>query len=306
MAENFAEVARTVEFRGAVEMSLAEDRGLFNPLAMQGSDPGKAIEITDRFSRLKMQEITQRNGKTVNTEPDVERRWVKKPKRSGVAPLLDPDDEMATKVGLGMPLSEGVADAARAYHDDQWLVGFYGTAWTGEEGATQTPFKSANIIASDVETSTVHTGLTLFKIIRLRKLWRARLNKRKDPIFMAITSEEIEDLLSIDKYQNGDYRNTKALEDGEITPFLGINFVPAEIQNAGEYPKGAALAVDSGTGYRKLPVWTPSGMHFHTWLQFAAYNDIRADLHHSEQFAGYACSMAARLNEDKCFQVICA
>lgn len=304
---NYQEVVRTVEFRGAVEMDLAEDRGLFRPLAMQGSDKGKAIEITDRFSRLKMQRIQERHGKTQLTEPTVERRWIKKQKRSGVAVPIDADDVTATTVDVKSPIVMGVADAARQYHDDQWLVGFYSPCYIGEEGASTVNFKTANVIAADYgETPGVYTGLTLLKLIQLRFLARRRFARAKkgDSLHMAVTAYEIKDLFKIDKFLSGDYRNTKALEDGEITNFMGITFVPAEIDDANQYPEAAALAVN-GSGHRRLPCWLPSGMFYNTWTEFEGHSDTRADMNHDEQIAGYSNGRGARTNEDKCFIVEC-
>lgn len=305
---DFQEVVRTVEFRGAVEMALAEDRGLFRPLAQQGSEHGKAIEITDRFSRLTMQQINERHGKTQLTAPTVERRWIKKQKRSGVAVAIDADDTTSTKVDVKSPIVMGVADAARQYHDDEWLKGFYGPAYVGEDGASTVNFKSANIIAADFgETPTNYVGLNLNKLIQLRFLARRRFARAKkgDGLHMAVTAYEIKDLFKIDKFLSGDYRNTKALEDGEITNFMGITFVPAEIDDATQYPQAAALAVN-GSGHRRLPVWLPSGMYYNTWTEFEGHSDTRADMNHDEQIAGYSNGRAARTHEDKCFIVECA
>ncbi len=311
MAENFAEVTRTVDYQLNVEMALAENRGLFRPLAMQGNHAGsKKTEITDRFSRLKMTDIEERNSKTSHTDPDVERRWIVKPKRASLAVLLDPDDAAATSVGLKSPLVMAVADAKRAKDDDAWLEGFFGPAITGEEGTTSVPFKSANIIAADYgETSTNYVGLTDKKIQQLQFLRRRRFAKVKpgDRLHVAITAYEIKDLFNIDRFVNGDYRSPelKPLENGEPTNYMGIQWVPAEFDDAANYPKGALVAVN-GSGHRRLPCWLPSGMHFGTWLEFKGYDDTRPDMNHSEQIAGYTTVKATRLHEDKCFIIECA
>lgn len=310
MAENFAETTRTVEFRCAVEMELAEDRGLFTATAgSAGNETGKAVELTDRFSRLQMQEITERNGKTNNVDPDVDRRWIKKPKRSGVAPLLDPDDALSTKVGLKSPLAMGVADAVRAYGDDKFLEGFYDVAWTGEEGNVAVSFKAANVIAVDHGTTGTPGGLTQAKLDQIRFLQRRRFARltKTDRLNMAITAYEVKDLFQIDKYLNGDYRNPmlRPLENGEAVDYMGIHFIPAEIDSAANYPRANAHVLNA-LGQRRIPIWLNSGMHHHTWLGFEGHDDTRADLNHSQQIAGYSCQRATRLHEDKCFIVECA
>lgn len=306
MAENFAETTRTVDFKLGVEMALAEDRGIFRPKAMQDTHTGnKKVEITDRFSRLQGYDIEERNSKTSHIDPDVERRWISKPKRHAVPVIIDPDDQAATQVGLKSPLSMGVADAIRMKHDDAWLEGFYGNALTGEEGTQTVPFKAANVLAADYgETAANYTGLTYAKMLQVQFLRRRRFARITpgDMPHCAITAYEIKDLFGIDRYINGDYRSPelKPLENGEPSNFLGITWVPAEIDSAANYPKGSLVAVNS-SGHRRLPFWLPSGMHFGVWTEFDGRDDIRPDLHHSEQIAGYTCVKATRLHEDKCF-----
>lgn len=307
MAEDWANTVRTKEYRAAVEMEMSERPGKLAPHATQGSEnSASAIEITDRFSDLYMEEIVARNSKTNNTDMDVVRRWLSKPRRAGVAPLLDPDDKMSTKVDIKAPLPMAVAKAARRYHDDQWLVGFFGTAWTGEEGKTATPFKAANVLAADEgETATNYVGLTLKKLRALRKLARKRfVDTDMESLNMIVTAEEIDDLMQIPEFINADYANSKALENGEIRNWMGFTFIPAEIDNPKAYKKGSTLAVN-GSGHRRLPVWVDSGMYYNTWLDFEGHSDVLPGMNHSEQFAGYACGAAARTDEDKCFIIEC-
>jgi hypothetical protein len=308
MPDHYQDVVRTVAFRGAVEMALAEDRGLFRPLAQQGSETGKRIEITDRFSRLQMQQIQERHGKTNLSFPTVERRWIAKQKRSGVAVPIDADDKTSTTVDVRSPIVMGTADAARQYHDDQWLLGFYGPAIVGEEGTSTVNFKGANVIAADHgETPTNHVGLTFAKVNQLQFLRKRRFARQSkaDRLHVAITAFEARDLLAMDKFTNGDYRNTKPLENGEITEWMGIKWVPAEIDDATQYPNAAALAVN-GSGHRRLPCWLPSGMYYNTWTEFEGHTDTVPMMNHDELIAGYSNGRAARIHEDKCFIIECA
>lgn len=307
MAENYPDTLRTKTYMGNVELALAEMPGKFVPLSNNTAiNDENEIEITDRFSELYYEDIETRNGKTVNTDPDVERRWLRAGKRAGVAPLIDPDDRMSTKVDQKAPVVMGTARGARRYHDDKWLVGFFGTAWTGEEGKTATPFKAANVLAADFgETGGVYKGLTLKKLRGIRKLARKRfVDTETEKLHMIVTAEEIDDLLSLDQFINGDYSNTKALENGEVRDWMGFRFIPGEIDNPKAYKRGSALAVN-GSGHRRLPVWVPSGMHYNTWLEFEGHTDVRSDMNHSEQIAGYAKGAGTRTDEDKCFIVEC-
>lgn len=308
MPDNYNDVLREKKYVGNVELALAETPGKLSHLATQGAEnSADSIKVSDEFDQLYMEEIPARNSKTVNTDPDVNRRWMSKPRRAGVAPLVDPDDKMTTSVEVKSPLVQNIALAARRYHDDQWVKGFFSPAWGGEEGKTAIPFKAANVLSADYGAQAgVYGRLTLEKLRGVRKLARKRfVDTDREKLNMVVTAEEIEDLLSLDQFINGNYANTKALENGEIRAWMGFTFHPAEIDNPRAYPKGADLAVNA-QGHRRLPIWVNSGMHYNTWLEFSGHDDVRSDLNHSEQFAGYACGAATRVNEDKCFIIECA
>ncbi len=310
MAENYADIVRTVGFRKAVEFALNETPGKFSGLCgSKGSYSNKLEQIEDRFGDLYAEEIDERNGDTKNVDPDVERRWIAKPKRASVAPLLDPDDQMSTEVGLKSPLSVGVARAIRRYQDDKFLQGFYGTAYVGEqESLSAVPFKSANVMPVDYGITGTPTGLTLAKLIGIKKYMRKNLVdlEVERPVIIT-TSEQEEDLLNIMQIQSRDYNpmTQQVLQSGKVVSFMGMDFLQAEIGNPKAYKLSASLTVD-GSGYRRLPVFLRSGMHWGNWLDFEGHADLRPDKNHSEQIAGYTCGASTRVLEDKCYQILCA
>jgi hypothetical protein len=312
--QNWAETARTIEFEKAVEFELNERPGKLRPMAQQYTSQASKKQITDRFSDMEAEEIEGRNTDTNNTDTSIERRWIHKPKSASVAPMLDRDDKLSTEVNIGAALPIGVAKAIRRYQDNKWLEGFYGTAFTGEEGTVQTAFKSANVIAADFgETSTDYVGLTLAKMKKFIKLANQQFVDLEDEqLNLIITAEEVEDLLGINEYISRDYNPLsqkqmsksaeQALQDGKPTPFLGIMFWPCELTNPKAYKRANALGLTTnGSGHRRLPGWVNSGMAFCTWEDMTTEHDIRADKNHSEQFAAYTCGRASRVHEDKCF-----
>lgn len=327
MPDAWAETARTVQYEKSVEFQLNEQPGKF--LAHTGSWKDAAgavkVEITDRFSDLYAEEVTARHQQSEYQEPTIERRWIHKQKRSAIHVLLDPDDVASTEVDIRSPLPVGIAQGIRRYQDDEWLIGFYGTAYTGEEGLTAVPFKSANVLPADTgETAANYTGLTLKKLRAIRKLYRKNLvDTEAEMIRMLVTAEEIDDLLQIDEYVNSRYNpdsqqrskwkpmgegQRQALQDGEPTPFLGIWFIPAEIDNPKAYKKANSVAgrTTNASGHRRLPVWVPSGLAGREWMSFLPKYQERGDLNHEEQFSGYSNCRFSRVHEDKCVIVECA
>lgn len=305
MAEDFADGLRTVDFNAAVEFQLNEMPGkLWGLSGSSSSYKGKGAKLIDRFGDLYAEDINTRNGDTKNQDIDVVRRWIVKPPRASIAPLLDPDDEMATEVGLKSPLSMAVAKGIARYRDDKWLQGYFSSAYTGEQGATAVPFKSANILAADAGTSGTATGLTLEKLIQMGVLMGSNfVDTEAEMPMILITAKQQGDLLRIAQVQSADFNPNaagQALQTGKVIEFMGFGFKRAEIGNPKAYRRASALTLD-GNGNRLLPVFVPSGMHSGTWLNFEGHVDMRPDKNHSEQVAGYSCVAATRVDEDKTY-----
>lgn len=305
MAEDFADGLRTVDFNAAVEFQLNEMPGKLWPWSGSSATyRGKGAKLVDRFGDLYTQTIVTRNGDTKTQDIDAIRRWIVKPPRDAVAVMLDPDDEMATEVGLKSPLSVAVARAVSRYKDDQWLKAYYGVAYTGEQGAVAVPFKSANVLPVDAGTPGTQTGLTLEKLIQMGVLMGSNFvdTEAETPIIL-ITAKQQGDLLRIAQVQSADFNPNaagQALQTGKVIEFMGFKFMRAEIGNSKAYQKSAALTLD-GNGNRLLPVFVPSGMHGGVWLSFDGHVDQLASKNHSEQIAGYSCVAATRVDEDKCY-----
>lgn len=309
MPDHYADVARQAEFQANVEFEL---NGMPGQLAQwagvkKNGDGANMVNVTNRFTEMVAHEITGRNQDTINTDPEMDRRWIHKPYRQAVIPLLDPDDQMSTSIELKSPLVTGTARGVRRAQDDRWLQGFFGTAYAGEKGVTAVPFKAANVMANDFGgTPGTPTGITLPKLRRMNRLLRAAfVDTAAENPMMPVTAAGIEQLLSIPEVINNDFNKqaSSPLEKGEVASFLGFTFIPVEYGNAKAFPLGAALT-DAGNGVRRIPVFVPSGMARVTWLDFESHIDQRADKNHSTQIAGYTCVGFTRTDEAKCFQML--
>ena len=308
MPENWADTTRTVDYQKNVEFQLNEMPGKLSVHVGATKDySGKKEQIVDRFDDMQAHEISERNGDTVNTDTNVERRWIVKPKRQAVIPLLDPDDVMSTAVDIRSPLVMGTARGINRAADDRWLQGYYGTAYTGETGSTQVPFKAANVMASDFGSTGTATGMTLAKLIRMqRMLATAFVDTEMETPVILVNAAQREDLLNIPEIRSRDFNPLEkaALQEGRVATFMGFRFVPVEYGNPKPFPMGAPLTVDTN-GNRRVPVFVPSGLHRGVWLNFESHIDLRPDKNHSTQIAGYTCSAVTRVNEDKCFIMTC-
>jgi hypothetical protein len=299
MAENFADTLREVEYVNNVTHTLRQEPGILYTLAgSTGNYAGRSeAKIEDRFSRLKMQRKTTRNGDTNLTDTSVERRFIKKPGRYNVATLIDRDDIDVTSVDLKSPLIRETASAARTYHDDAFLAGFWGDAWIGAETAQSTvAFPSANKVAHNF--GGVSVGLTLAKLIELKRLLRkASVNFSTEKPIILLDADAEADLFNIEKYVSFDYQGSKPLVDGELKPWMGFRFLPANLGDPEAYPESASLFQVGGLN--RLPVIVPSGLHRGVWVEFWGKTDPRSDKQYSEQIYAEAESTVTRTDEKK-------
>lgn len=304
MAEDFAEKHRNVGFNNAVVSEMAAKPGLLYPLV--GSTDNYSGEgshrIENRFDELAMTEQVTRNEDTNLSDVDSVVRFIK-PRRAGdVATMIDKNDQKVTEVNLGDPLAQAVAKAARRYHDDSWLLGYYGNAWGGENGDTAIPFGASHTI--------VHgsAGITKNKLIDLRELMQLKDNDFDEemPVIL-ITPYQESDLLGITEYVNSDYQDGHPLVRGEIKPWLGFRFVkfnPGSTTAAG-IPAYQQASLTKPGSQRLLPAFFPSGLHRGVWTEFMGDIGTRRDKKANLQIYGEARSSVVRVNEDKCFILEC-
>lgn len=324
--ENWADTTATVQFEKAVEFQLLELNAGFEAMCdFKGGAVGEKVEITDRFGNLKGKRIEGRLQKITLENTEAERRYIHKQNSYSVHTAVDMDDQLATEIPLDSPLAQSVARAIQVARQDEFLVGFYGTAYKGKEGTEQVVFDSGNVLAADWNGSTftgTYVGLTLAKLRWIRKRGRQlMIDPKLEKLHMGITAEEIDDLLQINEYISRDFNPDsqigktvqtlnpaaqQALQDGEPTDFMGIHFVPMEFTNSEAYPESSVLALN-GSSHRRCPVWVPSGMAGREWKGIETKRDTRTDLDgHPTQFSAYTNVRYSRKHEKKCFIVECA
>lgn len=306
MAENWAESTRTVDYQANTTFNLNQTPGLLYPLAGSSKDyHDKSSEIEDQFDDdFNLVDKEARNSDTNNRDANSTRRWIKKPKSANVAPLLDRDDAKSTRVDIHSPLVMGTAKGVRRYHDDMFLTGFFGNAWTGENGDVAVPFKSANKIQYNFGGTSV--GLTEDKLQALAEMMDLNdVDTEAEQPIILITPKQHTDLLKIDRYVNSRYTETRKLDRRELKPYLNFRFFKINLGKQAAYPRSSALTWDSVNSVRRLPVFVPSGLHRGVWTEFYGRITERDDKNFSQQVYAEACSAVTRLMEDKCYILEC-
>ena len=187
---------------------------------------------------------------------------------------------------------QNFVDALSRDRDDVIIGAMFADAFTGKAGTTVVSFPGANQVAVNFGGSNV--GLTIEKLIEARRLLLKYQNQPgREPWYIAITSQQLSDLLNSTKVQSADYNSVKALVQGEIDTFLGFKFKSTE-----------RLLVD-GSGHQRVPVWVKSGVLHATGIEIATDVARRSDK--SFNWYAYAKAMfgATRMQENKVIEIVC-
>lgn len=302
MSDDGFDTNRTVDYQKNVGWQLNANPGILYPLAgSTGTYTDVSSQIEDQFADdFNLEDKQVANGDTNNRDASSERRWVKKPKSANVAPLRDRDAMLGTSVDIDSPLVMGTARGTRRYHDDKFVEGFFGTAWTGEHGDIAVPFKAANCVP--VNLGGVDTGLTEDKLMQLSEMYElADVDTEAEQPIVLVTPKQVSDLLRIDRYVNSRYSDSRKLDARELKPYLNLRFFRVNLGSARAYPRSSQLTLSGTT--RRLPSFVPSGLHRAVWTEFFGRITERDDKQFSKQVYAEACSTVTRLMEDKCFYI---
>lgn len=305
MSMNSVETTRTVTYQANVTLALQQRSTKIAHLAQQSSLTGKKVELEDQFGTTSKQRKDSRFGPTKTSTLDIKRRWLPKPREFYFNHYIDNDDTLETSIDLKGPYTMSGAATLQRGSDEEWLLGYYGSNLTGEDGSTSTPFSASNVLA--VGTGGGGTGLTVEKLIAAREKLAVNLvDLELERPIVVITAKQQSDLLKQIELQSRDYnpRDRAVLQEGKVTSFMGFDFIEMEYGNATSFPEAAALTVD-GSGYRRVPCFVPSGMALNTWQANRSFVVQRPDMEFCWQIFAGRTAGACRMMEEKCLQLLC-
>jgi hypothetical protein len=148
---------------------------------------------------------------------------------------LDKRYELKSIADFRGPYVQRGVDAYKERFDIEAIVGNYGTAYTGKNGTTAVEFDYTNQtvpVGVGAASGFTTAGMTKEKLIQARsKLKKAGWNL-KLPMYqpcVAMTQDELDNLLLLTETQSSDYGNIMSLMSGEITNWLGMEFIFTEL-----------------------------------------------------------------------------
>lgn len=269
---------------------LLQQRGSrLRSLAMQGSYTGKAGKAIEQIGSVSATKRVNRHADTPLSDTPHDARWVF-PSDYEVADLIDDQDKLRMLIDPTSAYSINHAYALGRQMDTDFIAAALGASLTGENGTTSTAFDTTN-----QQIASGSAGLTIAKLREARKILLSNeVDVAMDPLFMAVTATQLDDLLATTEVSSSDYNTVKALVSGEIDTFVGFKFIHTEL-----------LGVD-GSSARRVIAWAKSGMHAGMWNDINSRISERADKSYATQVYCKGTFGFTRTEEGKVVEILCS
>lgn len=219
----------------------------FTPMTAEG----KAATVVDQIGTATVTERTTRYAPIVPGSTPHQRPWVF-PKFFDAAELFDTIDKLKMNANPTSGYVQALVAAMNRQMDIEANAAFWADRLVGENGTTSESFAAAQQVGVSVGGAT--SGLNVEKLQAGLEILKANdVDLDAEQVFCRISPKQERNLMNEIEVISGDYTRNMVMDQGRIRRFLGIDF---EISNR--------LSTD-GSSYRRIPLYTRSGMSFCTW-----------------------------------------
>lgn len=300
------EVARVQQFNANV-MHLSQQKGSRLESAVRRETQKGKSQFFDRIGSVAAVERTGRHSSTPQIDTPHSRRMVVM-KDYEWADLVDDQDKIRM---LFDPTSEYAMAAAWAFgrsKDDVIISKALAAAQGGEDGSESVSHPNSQKYAANDGTN--FASLNVKTLRAIRRILRKNEVDPSIPLFMAVTSEQIESLLGQTEVTSSDYASVKALVQGEVDSFMGFKFIEinrllATTSSTASPTTGAVGSGSSVTGKTACLAWAQDGLLMSVGEDFVTKMSERSDKGYSMQVYARMSIGSTRMEEEKVVEVIC-
>ena len=285
-------------FTSNVELLLQQKESILGACVNMQSYQGESAQVVKQYGEVEFESKSGRNTDTTFADIEHKQRWVF-PEDFTLALPVDKEDEIRQLDSPLSPYAMAMRAAWNRKQDEIIANAFFSDSQTGAKGVTATTFASegGGIVAVDAGAA-ADTGLNVEKLIQAKELLLAgEVEVDMEEVYIAITSQQLGDLLRSTEVTSAEYNEVKALVHGEVNKFMGFTFKNYERWNANS-SSGTAAA-------RKIPVWVKSGMQCGTWNGLETRIGERADKEYLTQVFMRGSVGATRTQGAKVVQILC-
>lgn len=238
--------------------------------------------------------ITGRNQETTPTDVDKYKRWLNKVGYDWVAWEDEFDQELLAEIAA--PQSAEVEAAGMSWNREVDLLfasKAIGTAYEGADGTTAIALPASQQIAVNYVESgaAANSGLTIGKLRKANSIFGLADVDDSEPRVMAVTQNQLDDLLRTTEVTSADYNSVKALVDGKVDTFMGFKF------------KRVNGLAKSGS-VRSCAAWVKSGI-WYDMGERRTHMDLLPTRNHTMQIRLVQHMDAVRSEESKCVEILC-
>ena len=202
------------------------------------------------------------------------------------ADLIDDPDKVRMLADPTSVYAQAAAGGLGRAMDDVIITAALGTALTGASGGTSTTLPAAQKVVH------ASAGLTIAKLVSAKKILDEGDVDPSIKRYIAVSPEQIEDLLNNTTVTSSDYNTVKALSQGDIDSYVGFKFVVTNRLN------------DDGTS-RQVIAWAEDGIVLALGSDMSSRIDERADKSYSTQVYASMTIGATRMEEAKVVEIAC-
>ena len=197
------------------------------------------------------------------------------------ADLIDNQDKVRTLIDPTSSYAQAAAFALGRAQDDEIIAAISGNAFTGETGSTSTALPVGQKI-----TESGTDGLTIAKLRNAKEIMDSASVDPSIPRYIVVGPKQISDLLGTTQVTSSEFNTVKALANGEVSTFLGFNFIVSN-------------RLSIGSSKRLCLAYAMDGVKMAIGQDLMTRIDERADKGYSTQI--YVCQSigATRMEEEK-------
>jgi len=195
------------------------------------------------------------------------------------ADLIDDSDKIRFLIDPASNYSMAFSFAFGRAMDDEIIAAALGNALVGEDGTTPSALPTAQKVAAHDGSTDTGVNLNVQTLRKVKEKFDANDVDESIPRNFAITSSQLQSLLSETEVTSSDFASVKALVMGEVDSFMGFKFVRTEllVRNATDITYtvtdgtvGAGTGTITAANSRRCIAWAQDG------LMLAIGDDIKA------------------------------
>lgn len=293
------------QFTGAVRLTAQQSTSRLRGCVMEDTITGEAAYLEQIAPTAARKRTSRHSDSPVMNTQHLRRRI--SPYTYEWGDYIDGADKVRMLIDPANSYVMAASSALNRGLDDEILAGFFGVAYTGHSGSTSVTWPNGNAESTPTQPAGTqvavndwtygngsgNSGLTISKLISAKVALDAAEGDDEER-YIAVKGIQLGNLLATTEATSADYNSVKALVNGAIDTFMGFKFIHSE-----------RLLLNSSSQTR-VPAWRKSGIGLGVAKDISSRVAERAD----KSFSWYAWAGmdagAARLEEAKIVEIICA